>query len=252
MTIGSGCREDVRFGTGSGCEMTGDKGRSRMARSALGWLAQMLLALAMAGAAAAASPAPVNSGGPATEAVKSTITEIIRLLEDKELKKPGMAEERRRRLDKVAATRFSYAEMAKRSLGAHWRELSDAEREEFVALFHRLLVKTYARTIEGYAGQQVQYLGERGAEDFAEVRTRIVSDKVETPVDFRLLRMRGDWWVYDVVVDGVSVVSNYRGQFARILRSSSYTDLVEQLRKKVEGDPGTDRSSALQRAWISA
>ena len=125
-----------------------------------------------------------------------------------------MAEERRRLLERVAAARFSYAEMAKRSLGAHWRELTDAEREEFVALFQRLLVKTYARTIEGYAGQQVQYLGERRAEDFAEVRTKIVSDKVETPVDFRLLRMRGDWWVYDVVVDGVSVVSNYRGQFA--------------------------------------
>jgi phospholipid transport system substrate-binding protein len=218
----------------------------------MGWLAQVLLALAMAGVAAGASPEPASSGGPATEAIKSTITEVIRLLEDRELKKPEMAEERRRLLARVAAARFSYAEMAKRSLGAHWRELKDAEREEFVALFQRLLVKTYARTIEGYAGHEVQYLGERRAEDFAEVRTRIVSDKVEAPVDFRLLRMRGDWWVYDVVVDGVSVVSNYRGQFARILRSSSYADLVEQLRKKIEGDPRADRSSSLQRPWISA
>jgi phospholipid transport system substrate-binding protein len=218
--------------------MTGGRRRARMARSPLGWIAQVLLAVAMAGVAAGASPAPVNSGGPATEAVKGTITEVIRLLEDKKLKRPEMVEERRRLFERVVADRFSYAEMAKRSLGAHWRGLTDAEREEFVALFQRLLVKTYARTIEGYAGQQVQYLEERRAEDFAEVRTKIVSDKVETPVDFRLLRMRGDWWVYDVVVDGVSVVSNYRGQFARILRSSSYTDLVAQLRKKVEeGSP---------------
>jgi len=252
MTMGSGCCGDARFGHGSGCKMTGDKGRARMARSPLGWIAPVLLALAMAGVAAGASPEPVNSGGPATEAMKSTITEIIRLLEDKELKQPGMAEERRRLLERVAAARFSYTEMAKRSLGAHWRELTDAEREEFTALFQRLLAKTYARTIEGYAGQQVQYLGERRAEDFAEVRTKIVSDKVETPVDFRLLRMRGDWWVYDVVVDGVSVVSNYRGQFARILRSSSYADLMEQLRKKAETDPRPDRSSSLQRPWISA
>ena len=79
----------------------------------------------------------------------------------------------------------------------------------------------------------------------------MVSDKVETPVDFRLLRMRGDWWVYDVVVDGISVVSNYRSQFARILHSSSYADLVEQLRKRVEGDLRPDRSSSLQRPWIS-
>ena len=238
MTKGSACRGNSRLGTGSGCEATGDRGRARMAITSLGRIAQVLLALALAGVAAGASPEPVNSGGPAAEAVKGTITEIIRLIEDKELKKSGMAEERRRLLERVAAARFSYAEMAKRSLGAQWRELTDAEREEFVALFQRLLVKTYARTIVGYAGQQVQYLGERRAEDFAEVRTKIVSDKVETPVDFRLLRMRGDWWVYDIVVDGVSVVSNYRGQFARILRSSSYADLVAQLRKKVEeGSP---------------
>ncbi len=114
-------------------------------------------------------------------------------------------------------------------------------------------VKTYARTIEGYAGQQVQYLGERRAEDFAEVRTKIVSDKVETSRwTTGCCAWRGDWWVYDVVVDGVSLVSNYRGQFARILRASSYADLVEQLRKKVEGDPPADRSSSLQRPWISA
>jgi phospholipid transport system substrate-binding protein len=232
--------------------MTGDKGRARMARSPVGWIAQALLALAMAGVAAGASPEPANSGGPATAAIQGTITEIIRLLEDGELKRPEMAEERRRLLERVAAARFNYAEMAKRSLGAHWRELTDAEREEFVALFQRLLVKTYARTIEGYAGQRALYLGERRAEDFAEVRTKIVSDKVETPVDFRLLRMRGDWWVYDVVVDGVGVVSNYRGQFARILRASSYADLVAQLRKKVETDPRPDRSSSLQRPWIPA
>ncbi len=252
MTMGSGCRGGAQLGHGSGCEMTGDKGRPRMARSPLAWIAQVLLALAMAGVAAGASPAPGNSGGPATEAVKSTITKVIRLLEDEELKGPGKVEERRRRLERVVADRFSYAEMAKRSLGAHWRGLTDPEREEFVALFQRLLVKTYARTIEGYAGEQVRYLGERVAGDFAEVRTRIVSDKVETPVDYRLLRMRGDWRVYDVVVDGVSLVNNYRGQFARILRSSSYTELVEQLRKKVGADHRPDGSSSLRRLYISA
>jgi len=238
MTIGSASGGDGRLGHAPGREMTGDRRRSRMASSPLGWIAQVLLAVAMAGVAAGASPAPVNSGGPATEAVKGTITEVIRLLEDKTLRRPEMAEERRRLLERVLAERFSYAEMAKRSLGAHWGGLTDPEREAFVALFQRLLVKTYVHTIEGYAGEQVRYLGERVAEDFAEVRTRIVSAKVDIPVDYRLLRTSGDWRVYDVVVDGVSLVNNYRGQFARILRSSSYADLVEQLRKKVEeGSP---------------
>jgi phospholipid transport system substrate-binding protein len=199
----------------------------------------------MAGVAAGASPAPGNSGGSATEAIRDTISQVIRLLEDPTLKRPGKAEERRRHLEKVVVERFSYAEMAKRSLGAHWRGLTDAEREEFVGLFQRLLSKTYAHTIEGYAGEQVRYLGERVAADFAEVRTRIVSDKVETPVDYRLLCIAGDWRVYDVVIDGVSLVNNYRSQFARILRSSSYAGLVEQLRKKVEADDRLTRTSAL-------
>jgi len=242
MTIGSGSRGDAQLGHGRGREMTGDMGRARMAWFSLGGIARVLLALAMAGVAVGASPAPGRSAGPATEAIQDTISQMIRLLEDPNLKGPGKAEERRRLLEKTIGNRFSYAEMAKRSLGDHWRGLTDPEREEFVALFQRLLSKTYARTIEGYAGEQVQYLGERVAEDFAEVRTKIVSAKVQIPVDYRLLLMAGDWRGYDIVVDGVSLVRNYRGQFSRILRSSSYAELLEHLRKKAASDQGADGS----------
>ena len=229
---------------GSCGKMTGNRGRAKTATFGLGGMV-LVLALAIAGVAAGASPAAENSGGPATEAIRGTISQVFRVLGDPSLKGPEKAAERRRQLEKLAADRMDYAEMAKRSLGAHWRELSDAERAEFVALFQRLLWKTQIHLIEGYSGEQMQYLGERVTDDFAEVRTRIVSEKVDVPVDFRLLRVAGEWRVYDVVVDGISLVNNYRGQFGRILRASSYAGLVEQLRKKVEADDRPNRISAL-------
>lgn len=204
-------------------------GVTRSALRRMGWTVGVLTLAALA---AVGWPAWVTAAGPATEAIRSTINQVIRLLEDQELKKPGRSEERRRRLEKVIGDRFSYEEMAKRSLGAQWRQLNDAERKEFVELFQKLLSHSYLGKIEGYSGEQVRYLNERLGEGYAEVRTKVVSSKTEIPLDYRLLNTGGDWRVYDVVVDGVSLVNNYRGQFARILRSSSYADLVEQLRKK--------------------
>ena len=131
--------------------------------------------------------------------------------------------------------------MAKRVLGVHWRRLNDEEKDEFVGLFQRLLAKTYAGNIESYSGEQVSYLGERVAGEFAEVRTKILSANTEIPLDYRLLNLGGEWRVYDVVVDGVSLVSNYRGQFARILRSGSFADVLEQLRQKVGADDPVKR-----------
>ncbi len=201
----------------------------------------ILGALIMAAVAMAVLAAPLQAAGPATEAVKHTINEVIRLLEDRELQQPGKAQERRRRLEQVIGERFNYQETAKRALGIHWRRRSDKEKDEFVGLFQRLLAKTYAGNIESYSGEQVHYLGERVAGDYAEVRTKIVSANAEIPLDYRLLSMEGGWRVYDVVVDGVSLVSNYRGQFARMLRSASFAEVVEQLRQKVGAEDQTKR-----------
>lgn len=205
-----------------------------MACAGMNRMGQVLGALTIMAGVAVVFPAQPVAGGPATDAVKSSINELIQILDDKELKKPGRAEERRRKLEQVIGNRFSYEEMAKRSLGAPWKELNEAERKEFVELFQRLLSKSYAGKIEGYSGEQIQYLNERHADEFAEVRTKIVSGKVEIPLDYRLLQIASDWRVYDVVVDGVSLVNNYRGQFTKIIRESSYKGLVEQLRKKSE------------------
>jgi len=173
----------------------------------------------------------VQAGG-ATEAMKSTIDEVLRILQDKDLKQPAKADERRQQLEKVVGDRFDYTEMSRRALGAPWTNLSDKEKDEFVGLFKTLLVNSYADKIETYSGEGVQYVNERTEKDYAEVRTKVLTGKTDIPLDYRLLNKSSNWRVYDVVIDGVSLVNNYRGQFTKILRSGSYADLVDQLRKK--------------------
>lgn len=170
--------------------------------------------------------------GPATDALKGTIDQVLQILHDKDLKQPAKAGERRQLLEKVVGERFDYPEMSRRALGAPWNTLSDKDRQEFVGLFKSLLVKSYADKIESYTGEGVKYLSERTEKDYAEVHTKVLTGKTDIPLDYRLLNKSDDWRVYDVVVDGVSLVNNYRGQFTKILRSSGYPELVEQLRKK--------------------
>jgi len=172
--------------------------------------------------------------GPATDSVKGTIDQVLRVLQDKEMKKPDRVDERRQIIEKTIGDRFSWDEMAKRTLGTQWAKLTDKQRQEFVDLFRTLLTNTYIDRIENYAGEQVQYLNERLQDGFAEVRTKIASGKAEYPMDYRLLNKSGEWRVYDIVLDGVSLVANYRGQFNKILHSSGYDDLVQKLRTKSE------------------
>ncbi|MBI3356513.1 MAG: ABC transporter substrate-binding protein [Nitrospirae bacterium] len=174
---------------------------------------------------------PAYAGAP-TDSMKATIDEVLRIIREKELKQPGKTDERRQQLEKVVGARFDYQEMSRRALGAHWNTLSDQEKQEFVGLFRTLLTNSYADKIETYSGEGVHYLNERTEKDYAEVRTKVLSGKTEIPLDYRLINKAEDWRVYDVVVDGVSLVNNYRGQFTKILRASSYSDLVDQLRRK--------------------
>ncbi|MCC6139429.1 MAG: ABC transporter substrate-binding protein [Nitrospira sp.] len=175
---------------------------------------------------------PQVFAGPPTDSMKGTIDEVLRIIHDKELKQAAKADERRSLLEKTVAERFDYQEMSRRALGAPWNQLSDKEKQEFVSLFQTLLTNSYAEKVESYSGEGVQYLHERTEKEYAEVRTKILSGKTEIPLDYRLINHGADWRVYDVVVDGVSLVNNYRGQFTKILRASSYPDLVDQLRKK--------------------
>ncbi len=186
----------------------------------------LVLGVMLGGAFGADRPDP-------TEAIKSSTHAVIEILENEDLKAPDRAGERRDLLREAIGARFDYREMAKRSLGKHWRTLNDQQRDEFVELFTALLAGVYAEKIEGYSGEQIEYLNHRIKGDYAEVKTTIFSGKQEIGLDYRLIYRSDDWKVYDVVVDGVSLVRNYRGQFSKIIRSSSYEELLKKLRQKV-------------------
>ena len=172
--------------------------------------------------------------GPATEAVRQTINQVLAILQDPELQSPDRSAERRAKLEDVIGQRFDYEEMGKRTLASHWKKLDSNQQKEFVALFQSFLSNSYAGNLDGYAGQKVEYVKERHKGDFAEVQTKIVSSKSNLPVDYRLVKKNGDYRVYDVVVDQISLVKNYRGQFSRIIKSSSYDGLMEKLRTKAD------------------
>jgi len=176
--------------------------------------------------------------GGATDAMKGSINELLRVVQDKDLKQPAKTPERRKLLEQAVSERFDFEEMSLRALGAPWKQLSDQEKKEFVALFRTLLINTYREQIETYSGDGVQYLNERvekaGDKEYAEVKTKIfLSDKSELKLDYKLINKdKTNWRVYDVVIQDIGLISNYQKQFSKIIRASSYQGLVDQLRVK--------------------
>ena len=211
----------------------------RTARSGAFALALFLVALSVT--VAFGSPGqPTESP---TEVVRTTITEVFRILEDEKLKDPAKRIPRRHMLEEIIASHFDYMEMSKRALAANWTPLTANERAEFVELFKSFLSDRYAEKIEGYSGEQVHYLSERIEGNYAEVRTELRSSKVEIPMDYRLHMRDGTWHAYDIVVDGVSLVKNYRSQFDKIIRSDSYQELVRRLRARTVGEEKKKKAS---------
>lgn len=184
-------------------------------------------------------PAPLGAGEPsttpaepaATVAVRNTIAELMRVLDDECLKMPERAAQRRHEIERIVMRRVSYEEMAKRALGTPWSEITEQERHEFVGLFLQLLRDTFAGRINDHTDEQVVYLGEQREDQFAEVRTKLKGQKGDTLVDFRLMHASGDWLVYDVVIDGAGIVSNYRAQFTSIIRDVTYAGLVKKMKQ---------------------
>lgn len=163
--------------------------------------------------------------------VKKTVDEVVRIVADKELKKNDL--KRRLALKKAISVIFDYSEMAKRSMGKHWNQRTAAEKKEFTNLFATLLENSYAGKIESYNNEKIVYIKENLDGDHAEVKSKVVTAKRdEFTLDYRLLNQNNKWMVYDVVIEGVSLVSNYRSQFNRIITASGYPALVKKLENK--------------------
>jgi phospholipid transport system substrate-binding protein len=167
-----------------------------------------------------------------TESVKSTITDVLSIIGNETLRQPGRSQERRQQIEQVIRHRVNFWLMAQRSLGTPWTRLGDEDRQEFVALFVELIRDRVANKIDQYYGEQIFYLIEQRAGSFALVRTNLIGPKVNTSLDFRLENHSGEWLVYDVVIDGISTVGNYRAQFSRIMDDNTYEELVEKMKQR--------------------
>jgi len=176
---------------------------------------------------------PAAASEPADQ-LKAAVDQVIKILEDPSLKASGKGEVRREAIRRVTDALFDWEETARQSLGPHWRQRTDAERRQFVALFRELLERTYLSKIELYSGEKISYVGDSVDGDMATVRTVMLTKKQqEVPIDYRMLRRGNRWLVYDVAVEGVSLVSNYRGQFNDIIRTASYPALVRKMEAKI-------------------
>jgi phospholipid transport system substrate-binding protein len=183
-------------------------------------------------------PSSRAEAGEPTDQVKQTVDAVLEVLRNKELSKPDKTEQRRAQIRKTVSTRFDFEEMAKRSLALHWKKRTPEEQKEFVALYTDLLENTYIRKIEKYQDEKVVYLDERTEGTYATVKTSIVTIKeVAIPIEYRLMREGNQWKAYDVVIEGVSLVNNYRNQFNSIIRSGSYDELVKRLKNKAVKEP---------------
>ena len=177
----------------------------------------------------AAFPAAETAAGPATDQLKGAVEGVVKVLGE-----PGAREvDRRVAVRKIANDIFDFVELARRALGRHWQPLTDAQREEFTALFSDLIERSYIAKLELYGGERIAYASERVDGDVATVATRIITkNRTEVPIDYRLLRKGDRWLVYDVSIEGVSLVASYRTQFNKIIQTASYTELVQKLKAK--------------------
>lgn len=168
------------------------------------------------------------------QVAKEVIEQALGILNNPAYAGPAQKEQRRRLVKQIVDRRFDYREMAKRSLGPTWSKLNNSQRDEFVRLFADLLEASYSDKIDRYAKHvKVDYTGQSLDDGYAEVRTVVVRPNDRIPLTYRLFNASGSWMIYDVVIEGVSLVSNYRSQFARVIHQSSYAELVRRLRTKM-------------------
>lgn len=171
-----------------------------------------------------------------TEAIKSTVDSVLEVLKDEKLSLPEKKRERRSKISTVIRDRFDFEEMAKRSLARHWNKRTPEEKKEFTKIFSDLLESSYISKIEDYTDEEVTYDREmtKGKGKYGLVSTTIKTKEVDIPIDYKVILKHGKWWVYDVVIEGVSFISTYRSQYNKIIVRESYAKLIQRMKSKLK------------------
>jgi phospholipid transport system substrate-binding protein len=203
---------------------------------------RVALLLALGFALSLVATGRADAGAP-TDQLKAQIDRVLKVLDDPELKKDSRNRERRAAVRKIANDIFDFGETARRSLARHWQGRTPSERDEFVQLFSDLLERSYISKVELYGGEKIQYLGDAVEGDQAKVQTKLLTKGgSEIPIEYRMHRKGDRWLVYDVIIEGVSLVANYRTQFNKIIQTDSYQALIKKMKNKQE-ELGTGQPS---------
>ena len=177
-------------------------------------------------------PARDAGAGPPTDQLRDGVDRVVRILRDPELRGDAQTSQRRTAVSKIAGEIFDFDDMARRALGQHWEPRTPTERVEFVRLFTEVIQRAYMAKVDQYAAAtSMVFRGETVDGDYAVVQTTIpLSNGRVMPLDYRMRLARDRWQVYDLTIDGISLVANYRAQFNQVIRSTSYAVLVTKLK----------------------
>jgi phospholipid transport system substrate-binding protein len=182
--------------------------------------AGMLLALTSL-ATADASP---------TDSIRGSVDSILALLQDKEISN----DVRREKIGEVISERFDFRAMSQRTLATNWKSTSKEQRQEFVQLFSKLIENTYIGRVEAYTDEKIDYPGEKVKGKKAVVETLILTDNADIPVNYKVYQKDGKWWVYDVVIEGISLISNYRSSYQEIVKKEGFDGLIAKMKAKIK------------------
>jgi len=173
--------------------------------------------------------------GEPTDRIKVVSDKIIAIISDNSLKAPEMKEKKEQMIFEIVDSAFNWEEFSKRALAKNWNKRTDSEKKAFTSLFGRLVERSYMNKAGQYSGGKVVFLAEKIEGDYGNVSTQLgTSTGAQIPVEYRVMKKDGAWWVYDVYIEGVSLVNNYRSQFNDIIIKSSYEELVKRLKEKLE------------------
>ena len=188
-------------------------------------LIMMVLVFVLSGRVALASEAH--------DQLKVSMDNLIAVLQDETLKAPEKKDERRAKIFAILEERFDFRAMGQRALGANWKTLSDQEKQEFVPAFSKLLKNSYVLKIERYTNEKIEFKDERPKGNYYYIYTDIISGDKTIPINYSLYQKGDQWLVYDVVIEGVSLVKNYRTQFDQILQKDKFPGLMNKLNEQL-------------------
>ena len=164
-----------------------------------------------------------------TDAIRGSVESILDILRDKELDQ----DIRREKIRVAINTRFDFRAMSQRTLATNWKKASDDEKKRFVGLFSQLIESTYIGRVEAYTDEKVDYPGEKIKGKKAVVETLILTDTADIPVNYKVYLKKGKWWVYDVVIEGISLISNYRSSYQEIVKNEGFDGLLAKMQDKI-------------------